>query len=321
MKTPFKLILAAFLLIAWSGCSQPIANKNEDSLGEQFKIIATTGQINSALVKLTKGTEAEIQLFCGPGVDPHSFRATTNDVQAMVDADLIVFNGFHLEAKLAEHLEATFRDKSWSMSSAFPVESRLDWVEDGEVDPNAPFDPHIWNHLPAWAKCVESLAERLGELNPENKVIYQANANNYVQEILDAHRWAKKTLSQLPLERRLLVSAHDAFNYFAEAYDMETLAVLGVGNDPEADIQTMRKVATTICDQKVPAIFMESITNPKVTLALKEACDARDWNVEIVAKTLYSDDLGETPPHNSFLGAFRSNVEIITQSLSRQIAP
>ena len=113
----------------------------------------------------------------------------------------------------------------------------------------------------------------------------------------------------------MIISAHDAFNYFAKAYGMKTSAVLGIGNDPEADIQTMKKVAETVCDNEIPVIFMETITNAKVTQALKEACQARGWDVEIASQTLYSDDLGESPPQNTFLGAFRSNVEIIADSL------
>ena len=111
------------------------------------------------------------------------------------------------------------------------------------------------------------------------------------------------------------MSAHDAFNYFAEEYNMETLAVLGIGNDPEADIKTMREVAAKISDRKVPAIFMESITNPKVTEALQEACAARDWKVALVDRPLYSDDIGEKPPQSTFLGAFKSNVETISEYL------
>ena len=98
---------------------------------------------------------------------------------------------------------------------------------------------------------------------------------------------------------------------------METLAVLGIGNDPEADIKTMRSVAEQICEKKIPAIFMESITNPKVTKALQEACTARDWKVELVGNPLYSDDIGESAPQNTFLGAFKSNVEIIFKSLNK----
>ena len=282
---------------------------------DSISLIATTGQINAALAKVTEGTGAKIRLFCGPGVDPHSFSASTNDVQAMLDADLIVYNGFHLEAKLSEHLHDTFHDKAWAMADAFPNDDRLDWVEDGEVDDEAPFDPHIWNHLPAWSECVKGMADRLAKADPDNAEKYSSNAEAYVKELMEAHDWAKGELNKLPADRRIIVSAHDAFNYFAKVYDMETLAVLGIGNDPEADIKTMRSVAEKICDKKIPAIFMESITNPKITQALKEACQSRDWNVEIVKQQLYSDDLGEMPPVDTFVGAFRSNVEIICKSL------
>ncbi|MFK7769056.1 MAG: metal ABC transporter solute-binding protein, Zn/Mn family [Mariniblastus sp.] len=281
----------------------------------KLQLVATTGQINAALVKLTRGTDASIKLFCGPGVDPHSFSASTQDVQALLDADLVIYNGFHLEAKLSEHLHGSFKDKSWSMASAFPKSARLDWVEDGQIDSDAPFDPHIWNHLPGWSECVNSLAVRLGQSDPANANLYLKNADAYIAEIMEAHLWAEKKLSALPQQNRTIVSAHDAFNYFAKVYNMQTLAVLGVGNDPEADIRTMRSVAETICEKRVPAIFMESITNPKVTQALQEACSARDWNVKLVSQPLYSDDIGESAPQNTFLGAFKSNVEIIFESL------
>ena len=308
--------VAVLFTSALVGCSSSQPNGGDGSSGANLNLIATTGQVNAALQRLTTGTDANIQLFCGPGVDPHSFSASTNDVQAMLDADAIFYNGFHLEAKLSEQLHDTFADKAWAMSSAFPQEDRLDWVEDGEIDPEAPFDPHIWNHLPAWSKCVEGLAKRLGEIDPDNASIYAENAAAYVKEIEETHRWAEGRLGMLPEDRRVIVSAHDAFKYLEKVYGVKTYAVLGIGNDPEADIQTMRKVAEQVCDQKIPAIFLESITNPKVTTALQEACQARKWNVNVVDEPLYSDDLGEEPPHNTFLGAFRSNIEIICASLN-----
>ena len=320
-----SLIIAALLAVSFSlGCkpsSNPdstSANPNSSSPSKAtLQLVATTGQINDALQKLTQGTSASVKLFCGPGVDPHSFSASTKDVQAMLDADLIIYNGFHLEAKLSEHLQGSFESKSWSMASAFPADARLDWVEDGVVDPEAPFDPHIWNHLPAWSECVSALADRLGESDPNNATRYRENADTYLKEIEATHQWANEKLNSLPSQRRTIVSAHDAFNYFAKVYNMETLAVLGIGNDPEADIKTMRSVAEQICDKKIPAIFMESITNPKVTQALQEACTSRGWKVELVSQPLYSDDIGESPPQNTFLGAFKSNVEIIFESLNK----
>lgn len=310
----FLRISLLVCLAVLTGCDAKMSgDKNSDS--SAFRLVATTGQIHDALKEITRGTNAEIKLFCGPGVDPHSFSASTKDVQAMLDADLIVYNGFHLEAKLSEHLHGKFEDKSWAMASAFPEDLRLKWEEDGEVDPDAPFDPHIWNHLPAWAECVTALGDYLGSIDSENAAVYKSNAAAYVAKINETHEWAEEKLSELPEDRRTIVSAHDAFNYFSEVYGMDTLAVLGIGNDPEADIKTMRNVAEQICEKKIPAIFMESITNPKVTEALKEACAARDWEVKLVSQPLYSDDIGETAPQNTFLGAFKSNVEIISESL------
>ena len=311
--------LLAGLIAASQGCSQPASSSASGTAtgasSGALSLVATTGQINSALQALTEGTGATVKLFCGPGVDPHSFSASTRDIQAMKNCDAIIYNGFHLEARLDEHLHHTFGDKSWAMASAFPQENRLDWVEDGETDPNAPFDPHIWNHLPGWSKCVQGLANHLMEIDPDNKETYQQNLETYSTKIGTTHQWAAEQLSAIPEARRYIVSAHDAFNYFAKVYNMQTLAPLGVGNDAEADIQTMSIVAAEISEKKIPVIFLEAMTNPKVSKALQEACQSRGWDVKIVSQQLYSDDLGETAPQNTFLGAFRSNVEIMVENL------
>ena len=319
LKKTSKKQLSIAVAVAGCLCLATGCRESVDPQGG-LRLVATTGQINDALSRITDGVDCSIKLFCGPGIDPHSFSASTKDVQSMEEADAIFFNGFHLEARLSDLLRERYVEEAWSMSSAFPKQHRLDWIEEGEVDPEAPFDPHIWNHLPAWAECVTALADRMAEIDPDNADIYVANGAAYVAEINETHEWAAELLSAIPEDRRILVSTHDAFNYFARVYDLETEAVLGIGNDPEADIQTMRSVAELVCDKKIPVIFMESITNPKVTTALREACEARGWNVSVATQRLYSDDLGEVAPQDTYLGAFRSNVELIVDSLAPQEA-
>lgn len=277
--------------------------------------IATTGHINDALKRITEGCDIELILFCGPGVDPHGFSPAMSDVRAMETADAIFYNGFHLEAKLIDLLDGRYADKSWAMASGFPPEARLDWVENGTVDPDAPFDPHIWNHLSGWSKCVAGLIDEVCRIDPDNEDRFRENGQRYIDEITAMDKTAAARFAQLPKPSRVLVSAHDAFNYFAKVYDFETIAIVGIGNDAEADIRTMREVATGVVDKKVPVIFVESITNPRLTDALREACLARDWPVKIADKPLYSDDLGSGPPIDTFLGAFEHNVDLITQSL------
>ncbi len=311
------LILLLTTLTAFSGCIPSTASSNGsgEDVGDGQLWVATTGHIADALTRISEGTDVEIKLLCGPGIDPHSYAASPGDVRAMTDADAVFFNGFHLEAKLHDLLHDEFGEKSWSMASAFPQEARLDWVEEGEVDPEAPFDPHVWNHLPAWSTCVSKLVEHLAEIDPENADTYRVNGEEYVAEIDAMHVYATNRFAAIPKEKRVLVSAHDAFNYFAKVYEFETVAVLGVGNDAEADVKTMREVAATVSERKVPVIFLETITNSQVTEALQEACAARDWQVEIAEQPLYSDDLGSEPPHDTFLGAFKSNVDLIADSL------
>lgn len=279
-------------------------------------VVATTGHIHDALLRITDGVDLELQLLCGPGVDPHSYGATSKDVIALQRSKAVIYNGFHLEAQLGELLEGPhMRDKAWAMSSAFPKEHVLNWVEDGEVDPGAPHDPHIWNDLAGWGACVTALGEHMGSLFPGSADVIAKNAAAYTAEIAEADAWAVERVATLPKESRVLISGHDAFNYFAQAYGMETHAVLGVGNDPEADIRTMQEVAAICAARKVPVIFLESITDPKITQSLEENCASLGWTTRIASQPLYSDDLGEDPPVDTFLGAFRTNVELIVTSL------
>lgn len=313
-------VLAMLPALSIVGCTSPNAPAGDApaTIGNALKIVATTGHIADAVRAITAGTNVEVTLLCGPGVDPHSYSASTADVTAMAQADLIVYNGFHLEARLHDLLEHEFADHSFSMASCFPEEARLDWVEDGQIDPDAPFDPHIWNHLPGWSACVSGLIDRLEQIRPADAASYVSSGQAYLDQIAAAHAEAATRFATIADEQRVLVSAHDAFNYFAAVYGFETVAVLGIGNDAEADIRTMREVADVVCERKVPVIFVENITNPKVTQALQEACTVRDWSVRIAERPLYSDDLGAESPTDTYLGAFASNVDLITESLSSE---
>ena len=317
----YQYFLMSMLLVSvFFGCQQQTSEStgaNTTTATRTESWVATTGHIADALHKISAGTNVNIKTLCGPGIDPHSYNASTKDIQAIANADAVFFNGFHLEARLHNLLETEFGDKSWAMATAFPADARLDWVEDGQINPEAPFDPHIWNHLPGWSKCVEGLITRVCEVNPNNTESYKKNGQGYVDEILTVHQKAVKEFAPISQERRVLVSAHDAFNYFAKVYGFDSIAVLGIGNDAEADVKTIREVAKTVCDRKVPVIFLENITNPKVTAALQEACAAQDWQVEIAGQPLYSDDLGVAAPTDTFLGAFMANVELISKSLKQ----
>lgn len=310
------------LLLVISGCTFSDSDTGGKSEGASesgsktsLEWVATTGHVHDALTAISAGTNVNIKLFCGPGIDPHSFSASTNDVQAMSEADAIFYNGFHLEAKLHDLLHHQFADKAFAMADHFPESSRLDWVEDGEIDPEAPFDPHIWNHLPGWMTCVEALIEHLCAIDAANAELYRKNGEGYLKTIESTHQAAIEKFDTIPESQKLLVSAHDAFNYFAKVYHFESFAVLGVGNDAEADIKTMRDVAATVSERKIPVIFIENITNPKVTEALQEACEAKGWSVKIAEEPLYSDALGSEPPVDSFMGVFQHNVDLITESL------
>lgn len=308
-----NLIYGLLLAASASFLSACGAGQDED---QRPLLVATTGQIHDALQAMTEGVPVDLRLLCGPGVDPHSYSATTRDVKDLSRARAVIYNGFHLEAQLGEALEVgDIAAKAWSMASAFPSESVLEWVEDGEVDPDAPHDPHIWNHLPGWGTSVSALGEHVAGLLPDHADAIRAGAAAYVTEITEADRWAAEAIAALPANRRVLVSGHDAFQYFARRYGMQTLAVLGVGNDAEPNVRKIQEIAGQIVERDVPVVFLESITSSKIAEKLVESCVDRGAEVRIADDPLYSDDLGDQPPVDTFLGAFRTNVETIVRNL------
>lgn len=307
-STSTALLSAVFVCLTWlTGCG------GEASADGKLAMVATTGHIHDALQQITAGAEDRVSLtlIYAPGTDPHTDAPSGKDIEALEDAKAIFYNGLHLEAPLSQLLTVEYADKSFEMASAFPESTRL---ESGDEDEKKRFDPHIWNHLVGWAGCVEALAERVAELDPEEADRYRKQGKAYADELRKADAWAAEQLAAIPAERRFLVSTHDAFNYFAHPHELKTLSPLGISTDKQPSVAEMSEVVDLVIDNKVPVIFVESGTSSDVIRAIQEACSDKGWDVKVAAKELFADTLGE-PPYDTFLKAFRSNVEVISGAL------
>jgi len=250
----------------------------------------------------------------GPGVDPHLYQATPSDVTKLNGADIIFFNGLHLEGRLADLLVRFARRKP-----TFAVSEGLQEAHDSRLREPAEFqghyDPHIWHDASLWSDCVRYTTEQLAEFDPSHADEYRANAERYIEQLTEAHEQFKRRLAEIPPERRVLVTAHDAFGYFGKAYDVEVHGLQGISTVSEANVATMQNTVDLLVNRKIKAVFVETSVSPRNVQALIEACAARGHQVSI-GGSLYSDAMGQPgTPEGAYLGMLRHNVETIVEAL------
>ncbi len=291
-RAALALVLLATCALVWAQSTPAL------------RVVATTGHIGDAIQQLVPSLDVFVMV--GPGLDPHTYEASTRDIQRLREADLVFWNALDLEAQMDRQIRS-LDARQVALGELVPEELLLPF--EGAVD------PHIWNSTVIWSLVVEAIADRLAHELPGLADEIRANAASYLQEIADADAYARERLAAIPPERRYLVSGHDAFNYFAEAYGFEALAVEGISTADEASIQDLRELADFIVEHRVPVVFYENITDRQATDALLEAVRARGWDVRIAQDTLYSDSLGDEPPLDTYLGTFRHNVDAIVAAL------
>jgi manganese/zinc/iron transport system substrate-binding protein len=271
---------------------------------QSLSVVATTGHIGDALANVAP--DLEVFVLVGPGLDPHTYEASTRDIQRLRAADLVFWNALDLEAQMARQIRS-LGERHVALGERVPEALLLPF--EGAVD------PHIWNSTEIWSLVVGVIADELAARLPDQGDAIRANAAAYVAEIAEADAYARARLATIEPERRYIVSGHDAFHYFAAAYGMQALAIEGISTADEASIQDLRELADFVAGARVPVIFYENITDRQATDALREAVRARGWDVRIAERTLYSDSLGDAPPLDTYLGTFLHNVDAIVEAL------
>ena len=308
--TFIALTLAGVILLFISGCGkQENAEKNADGK-DYINVVATTGMIGDA-VRTIAGDKVKLYTMMGPGVDPHLYKATKEDIDQLDAADIVFYNGLHLEAKLAEILEKMGRTKTVvAIGEAIPDSLRR-YPNGSGGQP----DPHIWFDFSLWEKAVDTLGFTLGMKIPEYKQEFDNNTRLYCDELLAEHERIKAQIAEIPKERRVLITAHDAFGYFGRAYDIEVEGLQGISTVAEAGLHDVTKLVDYIAERKIKAVFVESSVSPKAIEAVVEGCHSQGHQV-VIGGTLYSDALGAADtPEATLIGVMRHNVEAIVNAL------
>jgi manganese/zinc/iron transport system substrate-binding protein len=277
------------------------------------KVICTTGPVSDMLRNLG-GKHLNITALMGPGVDPHLYKAVPSDIEQLSNADLIFYNGLHLEGRMADLLEKLAERKP-----TFAVTHGLVQSKDKRLRTPPEFegyyDPHVWHDPRLWADCVRYVAEVLMEFDPKHRDDYARNRDNYLKQLEEADRYAREKLAKIPAEQRVLVSAHDAFGYFCLAYDLKSMPLKGVSTEEEVSIGRMDEVIAFLVKHKIKSVFVETATAPQIVKALIEPCRKDGQEVKIGGE-LYADALGSADSGaDNYLGMFKANVDTIVSAL------
>lgn len=283
--------------------------KNEKKTNGKLNVVTTTTMITD-LVKNIGGEYINLQGLMGSGVDPHLYKASEGDVSKLANADIIFYNGLHLEGKLVEVFEKMKTIKTIAISDALDENTLI-----GSEYFASNYDPHIWFNIDYWIQATTFIVNKFSEAIPEQKDSFEANGTAYIKQLEDLKTNIKATIETLPKEKRILVTAHDAFNYFGKAFGFEVVGLQGLSTATEAGVQDVQKLSSFIIEKKLKAIFVESSVPKRTIEALQAAVNSKGHAVTI-GGSLYSDALGNAgTTEGTYIGMFEYNVNTIVNAL------
>ena len=286
---------------------------NTENLTNDSKkvMVTTTTNVITDLVENIGGDHVMVTGLMGPGVDPHLYRPSASDVKKLQEADIVFYNGLDLEGKMGDIFVKIGREGTavWAVSENISHESLL------SLDTADHFDPHIWWNAELWMEAAKVVATGLSEYDPENSQTYEKNLEEYLIQLQDLNENSLEKMNSIPEEQRVLVTAHDAFQYFGQAYGLEEMAIQGWSTDSEAGIREIQNLADEIAERKIKAVFVETSISPATIKALEAAVQDKGHDV-VIGGELFSDAIGEKgTSEGEYIGAFKHNIDTIVRAL------
>jgi len=300
-----KITYGFLLLLLITSC------KEASEANGKLNVVTTTSMITD-LVQNIGGDKINVQGLMGSGVDPHLYKASAGDVTKLNQADLIFYGGLHLEGKLVEVFE---KMKSQNLETVAVSDALDKNTLIGSKYFASNYDPHIWFDVANWEKITQFVVEKLSEADPEHKAVFTENGDRYLKKLAKLNEEIQSTIATLPKEKRILVTAHDAFSYFGKAYGFQVVGLQGLSTATEAGVQDMQKLSAFIIEHKVKAVFVESSVPKRTIEALQASVKSKGHDVSI-GGTLYSDALGNLGTvEGTYIGMFEYNVKTIVAAL------
>lgn len=280
-----------------------------------IRATATVGMV-ADLVRQVGGKEVQVKQLLGSGVDPHLYKPTRDDVQAILAGDVVFYNGLLLEGKMAETLDRLGKSKP---TCAVAANIKLPGDISG-ADPHHP-DPHVWMDVSLWSQAAEVTGDFFRRYDPPHADDYASRAAKLREQLDRLHAYGKMVIGGIPEKSRVLITSHDAFRYFGRAYDMEVEAIQGISTESEAGLQRINQLVDLLVDRKIEAVFVESSVPKESIEALLEGANARGHDVKIGGE-LYSDAMGPDGSYEgTYIGMMDHNLSTIARALGSTKVP
>ena len=309
--------LLMFLIVG--GCQKDRAEEitnAKPATDNKLNVVATIGMITD-IVNNVGGDRIDVTGIIGEGVDPHLYKPTARDTKRLLDADIIFYNGLHLEVRITGTVFDRMKDKTKAVAVTDGIDrSRLRVASEFIGG----YDPHVWHDASLWMKATERVRDTLSHTDPKNSDYYHSNAKSYLTELQTLHEDMQKLAAQIPAKRKVLVTTHDAFGYLGKAYGFEVRGLLGINTEDEAGIADVRDLAAFIIEHRIPTMFVETSSPSRGIMSVQAAVRANGYNVKI-GGGLFSDAMG-TPgtPEGTYVGMMRHNIDTIVNSLQTELA-
>lgn len=287
-------------------------HKTVDCVKNNTLFIVCTTTIIADAVRSIGGDKVNVACLMGPGVDPHTYRACEGDVHRMSKADIIFYNGLHLEGRMQDVMSALSRTiKTVAVTDILDRQQLRYLTEDI-------YDPHVWHDVYLWRSCVLYIAQCMMDCDPDNADYYMHNAQMYDQILQNVDTYCMQKIAQLPKDRRVVVTAHDAFYYCAQRYNFSVVGIQGMSTEAEVTMHDIEETVTLIVAHSIPAIFVESSVSPRAIQAVQEGVAHYGRSV-VIGSELYSDSLGNSSSNGAtYETMIRHNIDAIVNALSSQ---
>ena len=281
-----------------------------------YKIVCTVGMVTD-IARNVAGDKADVEGIIGEGVDPHLYQTTRRDIGKLLSADVVFYSGLMLEGKMTDALIKVGRKRP-----VFAVTERIDEaVLLSPPDFKGHHDPHVWMDPVLWKQCAEMVAEALGDFDAANAEFYRANYERYAAELDRLHTYAKGVLASVPARSRVIVTAHDAFNYLARSYEFEVRGIQGISTESEAGIDDVNALVELIVSRGIKAVFVETSVSDKNVRSLIEGAGSRGRTV-VIGGSLFSDAMGKPGSYEgTYIGMIDHNVTTIARALGGSAPP
>ncbi|PAF29188.1 manganese transporter [Paenibacillus sp. 7516] len=304
----FMTLSALVLIVVLTACS---SSAESGSTEGKMQVTATTGMI-ADVAREIGGAYVDVTGLMGPGVDPHLYKASQGDIRKLEQAEVIFYNGLHLEGKMTDILEKMSKSKTvTAVTDGIPVDELHSGKETGGTE----YDPHVWFDVSHWMHAAEAVRDTLVEADPDHAEAYQAQAEAYLAKLEELDNEVRTKIQEIPEASRVLVTAHDAFGYFGEAYGMKVMGLQGISTAAEYGAKDVSELRDYLVDNNIKAVFVESSVPAKAMEAIIAGAAEKGHTVSIGGE-LFSDAMGaEGTEEGTYIGMIRHNTETIVEAL------